>query len=132
MYAIRRKTPAGASCSGCGPEAQRVSGAALPNVCTLDGSSFDRRVAAIRDLARRALLRCRRDGLRLHLNYRLTAFAETEELVAQETQCFSFAAFDLHLENGTVALTLTVLPSVSAQAAASDLFDHFINAKVAA
>jgi len=57
----------------------------------------------------RALLRSRRDGRRLHLNYRLTAFAEIQELVAQETQCCSFAAFDLHLENGTVALALTVL-----------------------
>lgn len=132
MYANPLKPPAGACCSGCGPEVPRMDRAALANACTLDASSFDRRVAAIRDLARRALVRSHRDGLRLHLNYKLAAFAEIEELVARETQCCSFVAFDLHLENGTVALTLSVLPSVSAQAAAGDLFDHFINAKVAA
>ncbi len=132
MYANPQKTPAGACCSGCGPDAQHIAGTALPNACTLDSSSFDRRVAAIRDLARRALVRSRRDGLQLHLNYRLTAFAEIAELVAREAQCCSFVAFDLHLEGGTVALTLTVLPSASAQVAAGDLFNHFINAKVAA
>lgn len=130
MYAIVQKPSASGCCSGCGPAIGQGDATALPNVCTLNSSDFDQRVAGIRDLARRTLVASRRESFRLHLTYRLDAFAEVEDLVAREAQCCAFLRFELRLEAGKVALTITA--PASAPMAADELFAHFTNAKVRA
>lgn len=130
MDAITRKPPASGCCSGCDPDAEAFDKTALTNACNLGSSDFDQRAAGIRDLARRALIESQRERLRLRLTYRLTAFAEIEELVAQEGRCCPFVAFELRLEGGNVVLTVTA--PASAAVAADELFKHFIDARVAA
>jgi hypothetical protein len=130
MYATLQKPPADGCCSGCGSAAAEANKTRLPDACNLGSSDFDQRVAAIRDLARRSLLDSRRDALRLHLTYKLAAFAEVEELVAREAQCCAFLGFELRLEAGKVALTITA--PASAARTADELFSHFVGAKVTA
>lgn len=108
MYAISQKPPAGGCCSDCGPsDAEASAGSSLLNTCTLAASDFDKRVASIRDLARRAMIESQRDPRRLRLTYKLTAFVKVEELVAREAQCCPFLTFELRLEGGKVDLTIT-------------------------
>ncbi len=105
-------------CTSCTP------GGGEPAIaCTLGAGDYRERLAAIRDLAARALHGSRRDGLRLELDYDLPARAEVEALVAQERACCPFLDFDLHAEAGAVRLTITA--PERAREAADELFAHF-------
>jgi hypothetical protein len=85
-----------------------------PIACTLDGPSFDRRVAAISALFRRALRNSRREGASLHLTFAPEARAEVEELVHLERACCAFLTFDVQDRVNGVELTVTAPSSESA------------------
>lgn len=113
------KTTSGC-CDDCASNSQ---GTALAIACTLGAGDFKERVAGIRDLARRSLLASHRDPLRLQLTYEAGALAEVEGLVAKESECCSFLAFDVQHDKQAIKLTITA--PVEALAAADELFAHF-------
>jgi hypothetical protein len=81
-----------------------------PIACTLDGRSFQERIAAIRALAARGLIDHRRDGRQLRLRFDPAVAGEVEELVRLERACCAWLSFDLHRSNTTLELTITAPP----------------------
>jgi hypothetical protein len=114
---------ADACCDACGSAATGRNETTLAIACTLGGTDFKARVAAIAALSRRSLLRSSRDGLVLRLTYRLESLADIQDLVAQEAECCAFLAFDLRHNDDAVRLTITA--PASAADAGEELFAHF-------
>ena len=108
-----------ACCSSCAP----AEGAALAIACTLGSGDFKERVADIRALAERALLRSERRPLQLCLTYAAEALNDVESLVAGEAECCAFLDFALRTDAEGVHLTITA--PIEALAAADELFAHF-------
>ncbi len=113
-------TTASACCDSCATSAQDT---ALAIACTLGAGDFKERVAGIRALASRSLRSSHRKPLQLRLVYGPEALAEVEDLVAKESDCCSFLAFDLRHDDQCVRLTITA--PVEAFSAADELFAHF-------
>lgn len=114
---------AGACCPSCDTSASNRSDTALEIVCTLGAGDFKQRVADIRDLAARSLLRSERRGLTLNLTYERDALAKVKNIVAQEADCCRFLDFTITHEGSEVHLTITA-PEAAAEAA-EELFAHF-------
>lgn len=112
-----------ACCSSCASSA-RQNDATLAAACTLGSADLPERIAAIRDLAARALRNSHRSDLTLELTYDASAFAEVDALVAKEQECCSFLDFDLQRLGDIIQLTI-VAPA-SARLAAEELFAHFV------
>jgi hypothetical protein len=115
-------TDLAACCSSCAGTT-RHDATALAVACTLDYVNFPERIAAIRNLAERALVGSRRRDLELELTYRASAFAEVTALVAKEQECCAFLDFDLQ-RDGDIVRLIVVAPE-SARLAAEELFAHF-------
>ncbi|WP_439599955.1 hypothetical protein [Devosia sp.] len=109
-----------ACCDSCAGNAQDT---ALAIACTLGSADLKERVAGIRELAQRSLRSSRRTSLTLELVYERTAIDEVGELVAKESECCSFLAFDLKGVVDGVRLRITVPESEAF--AADELFAHF-------
>jgi hypothetical protein len=129
MNAITADPQADACCGTCGSRGDRI---AFEIACTLGAGDFKERVAGIRDLASRALIRSERKPLQLSLTYTSEALAEVEQLVVKESECCSFLDFDMRRSANAVQLIITA--PVEALAAVDELFAHFAPelAKVAA
>jgi hypothetical protein len=95
-----------------------------PIACTLTGSDFQARVAAIAELARDSLLDYWRHDLELRLTYAPAAVARVREVVRNEQACCGFLAFDLREKPEEVELT--IVAPVEARDAAEALFDQFV------
>lgn len=121
MNALNSLAPsADTCCPACGAAA---SDTALAIACTLGAGDFKERVAGIRALAERSLHHSERAPLALHLTYGPEAREEVEAVVAAETECCAFLAFDLERDDRGVHLTITA--PEDAAAAVDELFAHF-------
>lgn len=98
--------------------------APAPIACTLAADDFRQRIAWITELNRTALRSHRRSGLTLTLVYDPEAEARVQDLMAGKQLCCAFLAFDLHLEDDLVRLTITALEG--ARTAAATIFDQFV------
>lgn len=96
-----------------------------PIACTLDGPSYQARVAAIRALWARGLRESRREGRRLHLRFDPAVAAEVEEMVRLERACCAFLGFSLSRSDGSLELMISVPPN--AAEAADELLSQFSN-----
>lgn len=110
-------TTASACCDSC---ATTHNDTALAIACTIGAGDFKDRVADIRGLATRYLRSSHRKPLQLELVYDRDALAEIRDLVAKESECCSFLAFDLRHDDQAVRLTITA--PVEALPAADELF----------
>lgn len=113
-------TTASACCDSC---ATTRNDNALAITCTLGAGDFKERVAEIRALATRSLRSSHRKPLQLELVYDRDALTEVRDLVAKESDCCSFLAFDLRHDDQAVRLTITA--PAEALPAADELFAHF-------
>lgn len=112
---------AAACCASCAPDSSQAT--ALAIACALGARDFKERVGGIRELARRSLIRSERTSLQLSLTYSPDALVEVSDLVARESQCCAFLAFEMNEDDRGVHLTITA--PVDALRAADELFDHF-------
>jgi len=117
------KTGPETSCPSRGSADSSHDDTALTIACTLGAGDLRQRVAAIRDLAQRSLRKSERAGLTLHLTFDREALAEVKDMVAKESECCSFLAFDVKYDRSTVHLAITA--PESAAEAADQLFAHF-------
>lgn len=119
-----------ACCPACASTARQEK-SALVAACTLGTSDLTDRIARIRELAARSLLRSQREPLILRLTYAPDALAEVTDLVEKEADCCGFFTFDIQTDDDAVHLTITA-PRAAAEAA-DELFSHFASelAKVA-
>lgn len=112
----------GGCCSACAAGTkEREPAPAI--ACSLDADDYRARIAGIRELAKRSLRSSRREGLKLHLNYKRQALGEVEALVAREAKCCAFLDFAVTHDRHGVHLTVTA--PVEALEAAEDLFAQF-------
>ena len=95
-----------------------------PIACTLAPGDFKDRVGWIRELSARSLRGHRRDGLTLELTYDRSAAPDVNEFVRRERACCGFLRFDVRDSADAVHLSITAPPE--AQAAADELFAHFV------
>lgn len=79
-----------------------------PIACSLDAGDFRDRLAWIAAVNRDHLVDARRDGRRLVLTYRPDAAPRVRDLVAKESACCAFLAFDLAEEADAVRLTVSI------------------------
>ncbi|MBN8742562.1 MAG: hypothetical protein BGP24_07655 [Lysobacterales bacterium 69-70] len=79
-----------------------------PIACSLDAGDFRDRLAWIAAVNRDHLVSERRDGQRLVLTYRPDALQSVRDLVAKESACCAFLAFDLTERADVVRLTVSV------------------------
>lgn len=91
--------------------------------CALDAGDFKTRVADIRALSSRSLLRSERKPLSLHLTYGPEALHDVEDLVAKESECCSFLNFEVTQD--AAGVHLDIIAPVEALPAADELFAHF-------
>lgn len=84
--------PSSTCCDIC---AAPTNDTTLAIACTLGADDFKGRVASIRSLSERSLLRSHRDALVLDLVYEGAAYPQVAELVACETECCAFLDFQL-------------------------------------
>lgn len=121
METVKRSQPDPVTCCPtCGPA---TNSASLATACTLRPEGLEGRLAEIRDLARRALLRSERNGLILRLDYRASAEGEVNALIARESECCGFLTF--YVEKEGDRLRVTVAAPRHAETAAQELFDAF-------
>ena len=113
-------TTASACCDSC---ATTRNDTALAIACTLGAGGLKDRVADIRTLANRYLRSSHRKPLQLELVYDRDALAEVRDLLAKESDCCSFLAFDLRHDDQAVRLTIKA--PVEALPPADELFAHF-------
>jgi hypothetical protein len=93
-----------------------------PLACTLSAEERPKRAAAIRALARDALLGTSDDGaLRFHNDE--TTRARLEAIVAAESECCAFLDFDLRESGGELRLLITA--PEGAEPVARDLAEAF-------
>ena len=95
-----------------------------PMVCTLGPHDLQRRFAAIRELAHRALLSHEQVGPTLRLRYSATAAAALERLIALERSCCAFLRFELLRHADEVSLDITA-PAEAGEFAPL-LYAHFV------
>lgn len=112
---------ADACCSSCASDSSQDT--ALAIACALGAGNFKERVAGIRDLAGRSLIRSERRPLQLLLTYSPEVLVEVKDLVAKESECCAFLDFQMAHDNDSVRLTITA--PLDALAAADELFAHF-------
>lgn len=118
--AIGRDSAATACCDSCAT----ASNSETIIACSLNASDFKGRIAGVRSLASRALVRAdRQSPLRLRLVYAATALAEVEELAANESQCCSF--LDFALSHDTAGVYLAITAPIEALDVADQLFAWF-------
>lgn len=108
-----------ACCSTCAS----AEGPDLPQSCTLPPDGLEPRLARIRDLAARHLLRSEREGLSLRLTYRAEAKGEIRALMTREAECCGFLSFAIEAGDQTTVLRLS--SPEHARIAAERLFDAF-------
>jgi hypothetical protein len=94
-----------------------------PIACTLSHDDLRQRFAAIAALTRESLISHKRDGLSIHLHYKIAAAPAVKEMVRKEQECCPFLTFHLHESNSE--LRLTVNTPESTRAFADSLFDQF-------
>lgn len=99
--------------------------AEIPIACTLDAGDYHARMRWISDLQARHLKSHRREGLTLHLSYPPAAADEVRDLVAQESKCCAFLAFELVEIPGEIALTITA--PEEAAVASEEIFAGFLS-----
>jgi hypothetical protein len=120
MKTVKRSQPdAVTCCPTCGPA---TNSAPLATACTLRPEGLEGRLAEIRDIARRVLLRSERNGLIL-LDYRASAAGEVNALIARESECCGFLTF--HVEKDGDRLRVVVAALRHTETAAQELFDAF-------
>jgi hypothetical protein len=101
-----------------------------PISCTLQGGSYDERLAWIAALARDGLRSHCRDGLVLKLTYAREVAARVREMVRKEEACCAFLAFELSESGAEVLLTITA--PERAREVADLLFEQFVPSLVRA
>lgn len=79
-----------------------------PIACSLDADDFRDRMAWIGALNRQHLADARRYGHQLVLTYGMTALPRVRDLMAKESACCAFLAFDLTEVTDGVRLTVCV------------------------
>jgi hypothetical protein len=109
-----------------GPEWRCVVSA--PMACSLSGSEMRDQLAAIAELAQRALQSHEQDGRTLRLRYASDAADELETLVARERECCAFLNFNL--VHGPDAVCLAITAPHGAGELASVLTGHFLGKAV--
>lgn len=127
LRARRRRAadPGAPALAGCGCSASCATGPAeeeTPIACTLDGSAFAERTAAIRDLAGRSLRQVSRKPLSIALTYAPEALDAVRDLVRQEQACCAFMTYEVRAEPQGVVLTIAAPPA--AAEAADEIFAH--------
>jgi hypothetical protein len=95
-----------------------------PIACTLQGVSYQERLAWIAELARDGLCGVNREDLRLELTYASGVAGRLREMVDQEQKCCSFLDFEL-IETGA-DVRLTVTAPERAREVADALFEQFV------
>lgn len=85
-----------------------MSEAAAPIACTLEGASYQARIAANMDLAKRSLLSAERRGDTLLLIYRADAWSDVHAMVAAESKCCAFLAFNMERSEEAIRVAITV------------------------
>ena len=95
-----------------------------PIACTLQGGSYQERLAWIAELAGDGLSGVTRDDLRLELRYAADVASRVREMVRKEQVCCAFLDFDLTETSGEVRLTITA--PESAREIADALFEQFV------
>jgi hypothetical protein len=95
-----------------------------PIACTLTGSDFQARLAAIAELARQSLRDYWRHDLELSLTYAPDAAARVRDMVRNERACCAFLAFDLREKPQEIVLTITAPEDARELAVA--LFGQFV------
>ena len=95
-----------------------------PIACTLQGGSYQERLAWMAELARDGLLGVTRDDLRLELRYAADVASRVREMVAREQVCCAFLDFELTESSEEVRLTITA--PERAREVADTLFEQFV------
>jgi len=94
-----------------------------PIACTLQGGSYQERLAWIAELARDGLRSVNRGDLRLVLTYAPHVAGRVRQMVRQEQECCAFLDFDLIETSEDVRVTITA--PERAREVAGALFEHF-------
>ncbi|MGH9158981.1 MAG: hypothetical protein ACRD2X_03225 [Vicinamibacteraceae bacterium] len=100
-----------------------------PIACTLQGDSYQERLAWIADVARDGLRSHSRQDLMLDLRYGPEVAGRVRDMVRKEQDCCAFLDFELTETSDEVRLTITA--PERAREVASALFDEFVFAFVA-
>jgi hypothetical protein len=95
-----------------------------PIACTLQGRSYQERLAWIGELARDGLRGVSRDDLRLELRYAPDVVGRVREMIAKEQECCAFLNFDLTETSEEARLTITA--PERAREVADALFEQFV------
>jgi hypothetical protein len=95
-----------------------------PIACTLQGGSYQERLAWIAELARDGLRGVRREDLRLELTYAADVAGRVREMVNKEQRCCGFFDFELIDRGADVRLTITA--PERAREVADALFEQFV------
>jgi hypothetical protein len=95
-----------------------------PIACTLDGGSYQDRIAWIAELARDGLRRHTRTDLTLELRYAPEVAAKVHEMVDKERQCCAFLSFEMTENRDAVQLKITA--PERARDAVDVLFEQFL------
>lgn len=95
-----------------------------PVACALRPADLRPRLAWIREVTTRHLVRHRLEGQTLHLTYRAEAGPDLEQLVAQERECCPFLHFAL--QQAPHAIELTIVAREGARGSEQWLFEQFL------
>jgi hypothetical protein len=95
-----------------------------PIACTLQGGSYQERLAWIAELARDGLRGVNREDLRLELSYAPGVAGRVREMVDKEQKCCGFLDFELIETGADVRLTITA--PERAREVADALFEQFV------
>ena len=95
-----------------------------PIACTLQGGSYQERLAWIAELARDGLRGVRREDLRLELTYAPAVASRVREMVAKEQECCAFLGFEVTETGDDVRLAITA--PEGAREVADALFEPFV------
>jgi hypothetical protein len=96
-----------------------------PIACTLQGGSYQSRLAWIAELARDGLRRVNREDLRLELTYAPDVADRVREMVDKEQKCCAFLDFKMSETSDDVCLTITA-PEYARDVAGA-LFEQFVH-----
>lgn len=95
-----------------------------PVACTLDGTTFQSRIAGIADLNRDGLRDARRNDLKLALRYHPSVRGAVAELMERERECCRF--LDFALTEDIDSVTLQIVVPERARESADTVFAHFL------
>lgn len=99
-----------------------------PIACTLQGGSYQERLAWIAELARDGLRSHSRRDLVLDLRYAAEVTARVREMVRKEEECCAFLTFELTEADDEVRVTITA--PERAREVADGLFEQFVPSSV--